>query len=259
VDGSGGVSDDGLVDRDALVLLLWDVDNTLIDSGGASKANYRRAFELLTGRPPEVPPETGGRTDVAIMGNLLRANGEQSESYAWERQEAALAEAGRLNRPLLEARGAALAGAAECLVRLAGEGGVIQAALTGNIEANARVKLGTFGLDRFVDFSVGAFGAESDVRALLVPVAQGKAAARYGFDPSCDSTVLIGDTALDVEAGRDGGARVIGVGTGGVPLDELLAAGADAALDDLVDVDRLVHTVHDVAQRGPVRLVLRQG
>jgi phosphoglycolate phosphatase len=238
------------VPRGRPVLLLWDVDHTLIANGGVSKANYRLAFELLTGRQPTQPPETGGRTDVAIMWNLLAANGERAESYSWVRQQAALTKAGERNRGQLAARGHALPGAASCLRRLAAEPDIIQSVLTGNIEANARVKLETFGLDRWLDFSVGAFGAEDRVRARLVAIAEHKASQRYEFNPERDETVLIGDTPFDIEAGLDGGARVIGVATGGVAVGDLFEFGADAALEDLADVDQVMQAVMRVGRLG---------
>lgn len=130
--------------------------------------------------------------------------------------------------------------------------GVIQSVLTGNIMPNALVKLSTFGLDRWLDLNVGAFGEDRRVRADLVPVAQSRAAERYGFDAGRSVTVLIGDTRLDVRAGLDGGARVVGVATGVATTDELKDAGADAVLADLSDVAGLLAALDLVAALGPV-------
>lgn len=235
------------------LLLLWDVDHTLIENGGVSKENYALAFELLTGRPAGEQPQTDGRTDVGIMENLLCANGEDPAVYPLEAQWAALIEAGERNESELSTRGHALIGANAALERVAAQPGVIQSVLTGNIEANARVKLGAFDLDRWIDFSVGGFGAESRVRAELVPVAQRKAADLYGFDASLHATVLVGDTARDVQAGLDGGARVIGIATGVSSVDELVEAGAHAVLSDLSDVEAFVTALTRVSQLGPAR------
>ena len=57
------------------VLLLWDVDHTLIENSGVSKAVYARVFEMMTGRAPQVQPGTDGRTDYEIVRNLFTANG----------------------------------------------------------------------------------------------------------------------------------------------------------------------------------------
>jgi phosphoglycolate phosphatase len=233
------------------VLLLWDVDHTLIENGGVSKENYTLAFELLAGRRPEVQPRTDGRTDVAIMEDLLRSNGVDPSTVPAPKQWQALEDAGRRNQAALAERGHAMKGAAETLARIAGDGDVVQSVLTGNIEPNARVKLGTFGLTGWLDFSVGGFGTESSVRADLVPVAQRKAAERYGFNPIEGVTVLVGDTDLDVEAGLIGGARVIGVATGICSVDELAAAGAHEVVADLADVGVFVAALYRVRRLGP--------
>ncbi len=233
------------------MLLLWDIDHTLIDNGGMSKRNYAVAYELLTSEEARVRAETGGRTDVAIMANLLTAHDRDPRLFTLDEQWDALAEAGRRNYAELCRRGCALPGAANALARLADDPDVIQSILSGNIHANARVKLSAFGLHRYVDFSVGAFGAESAVRADLVSVAQRKAHFAYGFQPEEAATVLVGDTPRDIEAGLVGGAHVIAVCTGGVDAETLSKAGAHTVLEDLVDVDALVDAVHSIRGLGP--------
>jgi len=236
----------------AAVLLLWDVDHTLIENGGVSKENYARAFELLVGRRPEKPARTDGRTDVAIVADLLAVNGEDPQRFPLTEQWAALTQAGQDNRAALAERGHAMAGAEAVLARVAQMPEVLQSVLTGNIEANAQVKLGTFGLDRWLDFTVGGFGTESAVRADLVPVAQKKAEAAGRFNSATGVTVLIGDTELDVEAGLKGGARVIAVATGICSVQELTEAGAHAVLPDLADTEAFLSALETVRQLGPV-------
>ena len=141
------------------LLVLWDVDHTLIENGGVSKETYVLAYELLAGGRPTVPPETDGRTDLAIMDSLLRDNGSDPGDFPLERRWEALSLAGERNRRELAKRGHALPGAEQALKRLGGDPRIVQSALTGNIEANALVKLGTFGLDAALDFEVRAFGA----------------------------------------------------------------------------------------------------
>jgi phosphoglycolate phosphatase len=232
-------------------LVLWDVDHTLIENDGVSKATYALTAELLMGRPNTTPPVTEGRTDAAIMAWLLAGSGCDPDRFPLWRAWEALAEAGRRTEAQLSSRGCALTGAAECLRRLAADPRVIQSTLTGNIEANARVKLRTFGLDRWVDFSVGGYGVLHD-RPLLVPVAQQRAAARYGFDPQTDATVLIGDTPADVEAALVGRARVLAVATGEYGAAQLRAAGADTVMADLADADGFQRHLQKVIEAGPV-------
>lgn len=233
-------------------LVLWDVDHTLIENGGVSKLNYALAFELLTGARPRVQAATDGRTDVEIMENLWRDNDLWESLPTVEEREAALADAGGRNRPLLAERGHALPGAQDVLVRMSGMGDVISSVLTGNIPSNARVKLAAFGLDQFVDFEVGAFGNEHRVRAQLVPIAQAKAQHSRGFDPATMPTILIGDTVRDVNAGLGGGARVIAVATGVDSLDVLKGSGADAVLPSMADIDAFFEAFDLVRTLGPV-------
>ena len=233
-------------------LLLWDVDHTLIENGGVSKENYALAYELLTGKTPETQPSTDGRTDSTIMESLLEANGVDAGAIPIERQFEALADAGERNRTRLAERGFALPGAIECLSRLSTMPDVIQSVLTGNIEVNARVKLGAFGLDRWLDFSVGGFGADHRIRGMLVPAAQQRAAQKYGFDASAHPTILIGDTKLDVLAALVGGGRIIAVATGVNTAEELAEAGADAVIEGLYDVNAFLAALEKVQAMGVV-------
>jgi phosphoglycolate phosphatase-like HAD superfamily hydrolase len=233
---------------DAPTLVLWDVDHTLIENGGTSKANYLRAFEILLGRPATSLPRTEGRTDPAIMLDLLRAHDVDPEAYR-PRFAEVLAEAMRENAAALRERGNALPGAKAALAALTGERNVVQSVLTGNIPQNARAKLAAFGLDDLIDFEIGGYGTDSIVRAELVPIAQARASAKHGRRYDSTSTILIGDTVRDVRAGLDGGALVIAVATGEDTQDVLRESGAHAVLPDLSNTARFVRTVKNVRER----------
>ncbi|MGH3625440.1 MAG: HAD family hydrolase [Sciscionella sp.] len=224
--------------------VLWDVDHTLIEYGGVSKETYVLAFERLTGQTPATRPVTHGRTDFQIMCELLAANGVAVDGYTSIADfEAVLIAAMKLKAPELPERGHVVAGVVDALQALRNQMGVIQSVLTGNIAPNAFAKLSAFGLDKWVDLKVGGFGSDDEVRLNLVGVARRKLAERYGkvFDRS--STVLIGDTLLDVQAARDGGAKVIAVATGVHEFDKLAGCGADATLHDLSNLDNFLATL----------------
>jgi phosphoglycolate phosphatase len=242
----------GMADDAASVLLLWDVDQTLIEGDGVVQENYASAFAILTGRAPQVQPQTDGRTDLGIMASLLAANGAEPSDYSLDRQWDALVTATSQNRATLAQRGHALPGAAACLARVSAEAGARQSVLTGNIRPNAMLKLHAFGLDGWLDWAIGGFGWDSLVRARLVSAAQERAADRYGFSAARDVTVLVGDTIRDVQAGTDGGARVIAVATGIYSRQDLAAAGADAVLDGLADVEAFMAAFRTVRRLGPV-------
>jgi phosphoglycolate phosphatase len=225
------------------VLVLWDVDHTLIENGGVSKQVYARAFELLTGNPAASPARTDGRTDPQIMANLLTDHGLTAGDDYVSRIPQALAAAMAEKEPLLRQLGHALPGARAALEALRDTSGVIQTVLSGNIRPNAVAKLAAFGLNAYLDFEVGGYGSDDSVRSHLVGIARDRASARYGVVLDASDTVLIGDTPRDVRAGRDGGAYVIGVATGHDSMDSLLAEGADAVLPDLRDTSALVSAV----------------
>lgn len=229
-------------------LVLWDIDHTLIENGGVSKATYARAFELLTRRAPEVRPMTDGRTDFQIMRELLTANSVGEEEFSFSRITDALTAAMEENAPDLPTRGYVLPGVIDVLTVLSSVPTVIQSVLTGNIDVNALAKLHPFDLDQRVDLEVGGYGSDDIVRSKLVDAARGKVRAKYGLDFDRASTVLVGDTLLDIKAAHDGGARVIAVATGVYTTDQLAEAGADAVLESLADLDQFVATL--VSVRG---------
>lgn len=227
-------------------LVLWDVDHTLIENSGVSKATYARAFEILTGMPTKVNPDTDGRTDFEILRTLFEANGIMAPEEYCSLFGRALSDAMAENRAALRERGHALSGAKEVLAVLAGKSNVIQSALTGNIANNAREKLAAFGLDRYLDLDVGGYGSDHIVRAELVRVARGKVFEKYGIQFDRDSTVMIGDTVRDVQAALEGDAIIIGVATGKNTSLELLHAGAHAVMANLTDTEEVVKLIQHV-------------
>jgi phosphoglycolate phosphatase-like HAD superfamily hydrolase len=232
----------------ASILVLWDVDYTLIESGRLGQMLYEMVFAELFGQ--DLPrPETmmAGRTDSAIALEVLTAAGLPEPRQALPAFQAALA----ARAPeLLEAAkrlGRALPGAAEALAAVARRSGprqlIVQSLLTGNIRPLAEVKLGSLGLLDHLDLDAGAYGDAHEVRAELVPVARRSAAAAYGADFSGEATVLIGDTPLDIEAALATGARAIGVTTGRFGADQLAAAGAHYVLPSLTDTGSVLSAI----------------
>jgi phosphoglycolate phosphatase len=121
-----------------------------------------------------------------------------------------------------------------------------QSVLTGNIRPVAEVKLAALGLQDGLDLCIGAYGDDHELRAELVQVARRRASAVHGRSPSDFdgvSTVVIGDTPLDIEAALVSGARAVGVATGSYSAAELAAAGACAVLPDLTDTDAVLRAL----------------
>jgi len=234
------------------LLVLWDVDHTLIENSGISKDTYARAFERLAGRSVDHEIVTEGRTDPEIMRSMLIDHGIEPTMDHMARVSGLLESSMSANASRLRERGYALPGANTALEALRDTAGIIQAPLTGNIRPNAFTKLSGFGLHAYLDFEVGAYGSDDHIRANLVGIAQRRAAAKYDATFDAKSTVLLGDTWRDVRAGRDGGAFVVAVASGKDSIDRLRSEGADIVLPDLRDAKSVVEAITSVRQR-PVR------
>jgi phosphoglycolate phosphatase-like HAD superfamily hydrolase len=228
-------------------LVLWDIDGTLVQAGEVGRDIFTEAFQAVLGRAPDRVAAKAlamaGRTDPEIALEFLAAH----EIAEGERHLAAFSDALvtalAAKAALIQERGRALPGAREALAALDGTDGVVQSLLTGNVQPNALLKLASFGLDGYLDFEVGGFGSDHHHRPSLVGVARAKAEAKYGTGFEGPATVLVGDTPLDVAAGRAGGARVVAVATGPYGVEELQATEADAVLADLRDTEAVLAAV----------------
>ncbi|MEU8567092.1 haloacid dehalogenase-like hydrolase [Streptomyces pathocidini] len=227
------------------LIVLWDIDHTLIENSGVSKEIYAAAFASVAGRAPVRPARTEGRTDRLILTEMFRDHGMQPP--AWGQILSALEAAGAERETDLARRGRALPGAREALIAVAAEPGVISSVLTGNIAANARVKLRAFGLDVLLDMACGAYGEYSADRAALVKVARDHIQEVHSLRHDTP-VVLIGDTPRDVQAALDSDAHVVAVASGTHSAEELSASGASIVLPDLRDVSALIDRLRALAQ-----------
>jgi phosphoglycolate phosphatase-like HAD superfamily hydrolase len=236
------------------LLVLWDVDHTLLNAGGLSSHLYGVVFAELFGRElPQAAP-MAGRTDRAIIVETLAMAGVRDPREHVDAFIAGLTRQAPAYGELVRRRGHALPGAVAALTALAapvptpanGIARARQSVLTGNIRPLAEVKLGTLGLRGLLELDIGAFGDSHEVRSELVHVARSRAAAAAGADFGGEATVLVGDTPLDVAAALATGARAVGVATGDYSEVDLGAAGAHAVLPDLTDTPRVLAAI-----RGP--------
>ncbi|MGP3980885.1 HAD family hydrolase [Streptomyces sp. KR80] len=215
-------------------LVLWDIDHTLVDTRGVGRTLFAEAFHQVTGRTMELQARIDGLTDPVIFRETAKLHGLDTGRDDFEAFAKALAE-GHLRRIAeLREQGHALPGAASILAALAQFPGVAQTVATGNIRAVGEVKLTAFGLDRYIDLTVGAYGEDADQRAELLRMAL----ERSGV-PAADA-VLVGDTPSDVRAGQDTDVRVVAVATGRSSEQQLEEVGAAVVLPDLTDTASLV-------------------
>ncbi len=223
--------------------MLWNIDLTLVDVTIVIRDAYAEAFRRVTGRPLVKLAPARGRPDSEIIFETLAINGVVAEDDHLPRFIEALAAAFAERRDRLAVQGREMPGAKDALAAVARLDGVVQSVLTGTIRSNAVLKLKAFGLDRHVDFEIGGYGEEVYPKATLLQVAQTRAAARYGSPFTSATTVLIGDSARDVQAARIGGAALIAVASGRATAAELAEAGADLVLPDLSNPSEVVAAV----------------
>ncbi|MBI2833222.1 MAG: HAD hydrolase-like protein [Acidobacteria bacterium] len=215
-------------------LMLFDVDGTLILSGGAGIRGMNRAFEEVFGVEGafnNIP--VSGRTDRVILQDALATLGRQMDDatcarfcetyYRWLQREIVLP----------GPRKGIMPGVSELLNELSRRHDVFLALLTGNFSEAARIKLEYFNLWRY--FACGAYADDAADRNALVEVAVGRARERGAPVVTAADVWVIGDTPLDVACARSAGARAIAVATGPYSADDLRRSGADLVLEDLGD------------------------
>jgi phosphoglycolate phosphatase-like HAD superfamily hydrolase len=213
-------------------LLLFDVDGTLILSGGAGVRSVNRAFQALFGVSDAMAAcKPDGKTDPAIFREVARTrlrrelsaaeSAEVARTYIEALEEEVPRSPGYRVMPCVPALLEALARDPHCFLGLA----------TGNLEAGARIKLQRAGLDRF--FSFGAYGSDEADRPQMLRTAirRGRRVAQRDFQP--DDIVVIGDTPHDITAARAAGVRCVAVATGSSTSEELARHAPDRVLEDL--------------------------
>lgn len=212
------------------MLYLFDIDGTLVDTGGAGMAALEEATRAVFGK--DGPPlDLAGATDLGIVIGIhehfsIEPTRERIDAYLAIYQQ-------QLDWNLAHGGfpGRALEGAAVLLEELAGRGHATLGLLTGNTAAGAASKVRRYGLASY--FAFGAYGCDHHDRNRLGPIALARAAAHAGRTFAPEDTWVIGDTPKDIACARAIGARCLAVATGRFSSAELEAHGADRVVESL--------------------------
>ncbi len=225
-------------------LLLWDIDGTLLRAGVGHRVASETLRRLL-GREPEAGVvHNHGRTDLFLARERLRANGVANEDMvSMSRKYLRLfADVYTEMRDELAAEVTVCPGVRLLLTELS-HTRACSTLLTGNVAPNAVLKLHTVNLQSFFDFEVGGYGADSENRSDLLPIALKRIEKKRKdlYDPH--EIWVVGDTEHDHQVARDHGCRSMLVATGFRTYDELSDLSPDALFHDLSDTSEVMDTI----------------
>ncbi len=215
----------------AIRAVLFDIDGTLLVTGGAGGVAWQRAFEELHGVEADIAEHTdAGMTDPEIAAIIFREVIGR-EGTQEERAKAIGCYLKHLPDAVAESSGyRVMAGIEQLLSRLI-EQGALLGLVTGNIEAAAHIKLARADLNHF--FGYGGYGSDSADRTEVTKAALRRGAHVSGGPLADGGCIAVGDTPRDVTAGHGAGIKVVGVATGSYSVVELQKADADWALESV--------------------------
>ena len=213
-------------------LLLWDIDGTLIDSGGAGERALRLSLEQGFGIADTLAwLDWAGRTDIWIARKILEHHrfgaSKENIDHLLDGYLAAVA------HEMVNPQARVLVGVRELLATISIHPRVAQGLLTGNLERGAKIKLEHFDLWRYFPF--GAFADDNELRDELGPHAMRRAGEHHRIPFTPDRVIVIGDTPHDIACGRALGARTVAVATGKFSVAALQTFEPDLVLTDLSD------------------------
>ncbi len=221
-------------------ILLFDIDGTLIDSGGAGRRALERSFSEIIGVENAIDGlRLAGKTDPLILREALEGNNISPTEDLISMLKVSYIE--NLKEQIVLADKSLKPGVSRLLEALSSNDHKHMGLLTGNIAEGARIKLEPFGI--FDYFSFGAYGSDEEDRDSLLPYAQKRYTEITGKAASGEQFVVIGDTPRDVDCAKPYGAMSIAVATGFHTEEELRAAGANVVLGDLTDTEGFLELV----------------
>ena len=211
-------------------LLLFDIDGTLVLTGGAGIRALNRAFCQVVGIVNALDGiRLHGKTDPAIVREIFNARGALQNADSYDQILAAYVEF--LPAEVQQSENyRVLPGILRFLQDFQGRSDLAFGLATGNVEAGARIKLARGNLNPF--FAFGGFGSDSENRTELVRRAAHNGSRLAGVTIDPNDIFVIGDTPRDIAAGREAGYRTVGVATSDYSTADLSAAGADLVLSD---------------------------
>src|SRR6266513_810115 len=221
-------------------LLLFDIDGTLIHSGGAGVEALKRALTERFGIKDDLHDiEIAGMTDSGIVISILKKH--QIPTTADNIAAFLDSYVHFLSNELPRRKGKLLPGVLELLEKLKTRKHVVLGLLTGNVSRGAQLKLDHYGVWHFFEF--GAFADDHHDRNELGRFARARAKEKHRQEFAASEIDVVGDTPRDIACGKALGARTVAVATGRWSRDELEKYQPDFLIDDLSDVETIIDTL----------------
>jgi phosphoglycolate phosphatase-like HAD superfamily hydrolase len=217
--------------------VLWDIDHTLIKTGGVGREVFAAAFERTTGQPMRDMVSPSGLTEPVIFERTLALHGVTDSDDLFPIFAEYQAAEYRLRAEDMRNRGRVLPGAEQALQAFGKHPNVVSSVLTGNPRLSAVAKLQIFGLADYLDLPSGVYGDDASERAELVPISWDRAGREHGQVFDAGNTLIIGDTPNDVAAAHANGVLAVAVASGSFSMDDLREAGPDLTISDLLELD----------------------
>ncbi len=226
------------------MLLLFDIDGTLLESGEAGTRALNKAFEELFSIPDAFKEiKMAGKTDIQIIKEALKIHGINNNDGALSAliQRYVVILKREINNPRKR-----LKPGVKNFLELTSSKELLTGLLTGNLRAGAEIKLQAFQLNKY--FIDGAFGSDHEDRNQLLPIAIERFRKR-GYPVRPEQCVIIGDTPRDVECAKVHGAKCIAVSTGPYSFEELSHTDADLVIKTLEESEEVLKFLKNLTEK----------
>ena len=224
-------------------LVLFDIDGTLLHSGGCGRAATRLALPEVFGTHGNIDTVNfAGTTDWQVLLEALQPVGISDEVVKHRLEQYDESVARHLARIIHTFPVGPCAGALDVVAALRSNPAVVLGLVTGNMAGLVAIKLRAAGYDPG-DFKIAAFGSEGWERAMLPPLALERARAYTGNNFAPDQIVIIGDTPGDIMCAASIEARTIAVATGPFSTAELRSHNPDHVFESMADSDAVLAAI----------------
>jgi phosphoglycolate phosphatase-like HAD superfamily hydrolase len=216
-------------------VVLFDIDGTLVHTGGAGVKAFARTFESEFGHADGTElVKFSGRTDLSLVRELFSLRQIEPSPANFQRFFGAYVV--WLEKLMSECEGGICPGVAEFYRALeTREDPPLIGLLTGNIRRGAEIKLKRY---RWWDkFAFGAFGDDHEERPRIADIARERGGQRLGRELRGAEILVVGDTPLDIQCARAIGAKVLAVATGSFTVSQLRGHGPDWVVEDLTKIN----------------------